>query len=50
MSYNYVVFMTFLMTQVIFPVKQPEILPFLTIIQFYRKIEEKRVGRSPQEI
>ena len=42
--------MTFLMTQVIFPIKQPEISPFLTIIEFYRKIEEKRVGRSPQEI
>ena len=38
--------MTFLMTQVIFP----EISPDLTIIEFYRKIEEKRVGRSPQEI
>ena len=38
------------MTQVIFPIKQPEISPFLTKIEFYGKIEEKRVGSSPQEI
>ena len=27
-----------------------EISPFLTIIQFYTNIDEKRVGKSPQEI
>ena len=27
-----------------------EISPFLTVIQFYSNIVEKRVGRSPQEI
>ena len=42
--------MIFLMTVVIFPIKQPEISPFLTIIEFYVKIEEKRVVKSPQEI
>ena len=24
--------------------------PFLTVIQFYRNIDKKRVGKSPQEI
>ena len=42
--------MTFLMTQVIFPIKQSEISPFLTIIEFYRKLDEKRASRSPEEI
>ena len=36
--------------QVIFSKIDLEISPFLTVIQFYSKIVEKRVGKSPQEI
>ena len=32
--------MTFLIIQVIFPTKQPEILPFLTIIEFDRQMKK----------
>ena len=36
--------------QVIFSEIKLEISPFLTVIQFYSNIVEKRVGKSPQEI
>ena len=36
--------------QVIFSEIELEIAPFLTVIQFYSNIVEKRVGKSPQEI
>ena len=36
--------------QVIFSKIELEISPFLTVIQFYSNIVEKRVGKSPQEI
>ena len=36
--------------QVIFSKIELEISPFLTVIQFYSNIGEKRVGKSPQEI
>ena len=42
-------FIAFLMTQVVFAKNEFEILPFLKIV-YYREIEQKRVGRSPQEI
>ena len=38
------------MMQVIFSKIQLETSPFLTVIQFYSNIDEKRVGKSPQEI
>ena len=40
----------FLLMQVIFSKIELEISPFLTVIQFYNNIVEKRVGKSPQEI
>ena len=36
--------------QVIFSKIELEISPFLTVIQFYSNIVEKRVGKSPQGI
>ena len=36
--------------QVTFSKIELEILPFLTVIQFYSNIVEKRVGKGPQEI
>ena len=36
--------------QVIFSKIELEISPFVTVIQFYSNIVEKRVGKSPQEI
>ena len=36
--------------KVIFSKIELEISPFLTVIQFYRNIGKKRVGKSPQEI
>ena len=36
--------------QVIFSKIELEISPFLTVIQFYRNIGKKGVGKSPQEI
>ena len=36
--------------QVIFSKIELEISPFLTVIQFYSNIVEKRVGKSPYEI
>ena len=36
--------------QVIFSKIELEISPFLTVIQFYSNIVEKRVGKSQQEI
>ena len=36
--------------QVTFSKTELEISPFLTVIQFYCNIVEKRVGKSPQEI
>ena len=36
--------------QVIFSKIELEILPFLTVTQFYSNIGQKRVGKSPQEI
>ena len=36
--------------QVIFSKIELEISPFLTVIQFYSNIVEKRVCKSPQEI
>ena len=38
------------MIQGIFSKTELEIPPFLTVIQFYSNIDEKRVGKSPQEI
>ena len=38
------------MMQVIFSKTELETSPFLTVIQFYGNIDEKRVGKSPQEI
>ena len=38
------------MMQVICSKIELETPPFLTIIQFYSNIDEKRVGKSPQEI
>ena len=38
------------MMQVIFLKLNLEIAPFLTVIQFYCNIIEKRVGKSPQGI
>ena len=38
------------MMQVIFSKIKLETPPFLTVIQFYSNIDEKRVGKSPQEI
>ena len=36
--------------QVTFSKIELEISPFLTVIQFYSNIVEKRVGKNPQEI
>ena len=36
--------------QVIFSKIELELSPFLTVIQFYSNIVEKRVGKSPQEV
>ena len=36
--------------QVTFSKIELEVSPFLTVIQFYSNIVEKRVGKSPQEI
>ena len=36
--------------QVIFSGTELEVSPFLTVIQFYGNIVEKRVGKGPQEI
>ena len=41
--------MNITMTQVFFPINESEILPFLAIIEFYRKMEEKHVYRNSQE-
>ena len=41
-------FTSFLLMQVIFPKIELEISPFLTVIQFYSNIVEKRVGKRPQ--
>ena len=41
-------FITFLITQMIFPRNKSEISPFLSMI--YNFITKKRVGWSPQEI
>ena len=49
MSYIYF-FTSFLLMQVTFSKIELEISPFLTVIQFYSNIVEKRVGKSPQEI
>ena len=38
------------MMQVIFSKIEFETPPFLTVIQFYSNIDEKRVGKSLQEI
>ena len=38
------------MIQVIFSKIELEMSPFLTVIQFCSNINEKRVGKSPQEI
>ena len=38
------------MMQVIFSKIELETPPFLTVIQFYSNIDEKRVGKSPQEV
>ena len=38
------------MMQVIFSKIELETPPVLTVIQFYSNIDEKRVGKSPQEI
>ena len=38
------------MTQVIFSNIELETPPFLTVIQFYSNIDEKRVGKNSQEI
>ena len=38
------------MMQVIFSKIELETPPFLTVIQFYSNIDEKRVGKSPREI
>ena len=38
------------MVQVLFSKIELETPPFLTVIQFYGNIDEKRVGKSPQEI
>ena len=38
------------MMQVIFSQTEIETPPFLTVIQFYSNIDEKRVGKSPQKI
>ena len=46
----YLVFTSFLLMQVIFSKIELEISPFLTVIQFYSNIVEKRVGKSPQGI
>ena len=49
MGYMYF-FITFPTTLVVFAKNESEISPFLKIIVYYKVIEEKRVGRSPQEI
>ena len=38
------------MMQVIFSKIELVTLPVLTVIQFYSNIDEKRVGKTPQEI
>ena len=38
------------MIQVIFSKIELETPPFLTVIQFYSNIDEKRVGKRPREI
>ena len=38
------------MVEVIFSRIELETPPFLTVKQFYNNIDEKRVGKSPQEI
>ena len=38
------------MTQVVFPINEFEILPFLTLIVLKGNLNKKRVGRSLQEI
>ena len=43
-------FVSFLLMQVIWIRNVSEISRFLTVIEFNTKFEEKRVGRSPQEI
>ena len=42
--------MSFLIMQAIFSKTELETPPFLTVIQFYSHIDEKRVGKSSQEI
>ena len=43
-------FTSSLLMQIIFSKIELEISPFVTVIQFYSNIVEKRVGKSPQEI
>ena len=38
------------MTQVVFPINEFEILPFLTLIVLKGNLNKKSVARSPQEI